>query len=394
MVTDGYISGGMYSAPSPFDTLYNMTDTGVGTNFSAVNISFVASRLADIPVEVNRKVYYSVKLVAVDENGNVFEDLTPMLKDGDNKLLTAEADGTYKLGYGSYTYAIEQLGYVRTSGSFKLGSADAEKVENGVITVKFTVRKAAENAWDGKTATEPKTGENGVYLIGTGAELAWFAQKVNGGSTKISGILTADIDLAGYEWTPIGTASKQFAGTFDGQNHTVDNLSINYSSTTPIPLYRGLFGWVSGANVTDRAKIENMTVNGTVVASSTKSVNDAYVGGIAYRADYADLTNLHANVDVSIKRTSGNYQSVGGVVGGTYYSLNVTNCSNSGNVTGWRYCAGIVGNISSGNQPSTITGCVNTGSITAPSTCAAGIVSNLPNGCKVTACYNTGTIKA
>ena len=394
MVTDGYISGGMYSAASPFDTLYNMTDTGVGTNFSAVTTSFVASRLADVSVEVNTKVTYNVKLVPVDENGNVFEDLTPTLKDGDNKLLTAEADGTYKLGYGSYTYAIEQLGYVRTSGSFKLGSADAEKVENGVITVKFTVRKAAENAWDGKTATEPKTGENGVYLIGTGAELAWFAQKVNGGSTKISGILTADIDLAGYEWTPIGTASKQFAGTFDGQNHTVDNLSINYSSTTPIPLYRGLFGWVSGANVTDRAKIENMTVNGTVVASSTKSVNDAYVGGIAGRADYADLTNLHANVDVSIKRTSGNYQSVGGVVGGTYYSLNVTNCSNSGNVTGWRYCAGIVGNISSGNQPSTITGCVNTGSITAPSTCAAGIVSNLPNGCKVTACYNTGTIKA
>ena len=394
MVTDGYISGGMYSAPSPFDTLYNMTDTGVGTNFSAVNISFVASRLADIPVEVSTKVYYNVKLVPVDENGDAIDGLTPTLVDGSNKALTAEADGTFKLGYGSYTYAIEQLGYVRTSGSFKLGSADAEKVENGVITVKFTVRKAAENAWDGKTATEPKTGENGVYLVGTGAELAWFAQKVNGGSTKISGILTADIDLAGYEWTPIGTASKQFAGTFDGQNHTVDNLSINYSSTTPIPLYRGLFGWVSGANVTDRAKIENMTVNGTVVASSTKSVNDAYVGGIAGRADYADLTNLHANVDVSIKRTSGNYQSVGGVVGGAYYSLNVTNCSNSGNVTGWRYCAGIVGNISSGNQPSTITGCVNTGSITAPSTCAAGIVSNLPNGCKVTACYNTGAIKA
>ena len=395
MVTDGYISGGMYSAPSPFDTLYNMTDTGVGTNFSAVTTSFVASRLADVPVEVNTKVYYNVKLVPVDENGNAIDGLTPTFTDRDNKAVTAEADGTFKLGYGSYTYAIEQLGYVRTSGSFKLGSADAEKVENGVITVKFTVRKAAENAWDGKTATEPKTGENGVYLIGTGAELAWFAQKVNGGSTKISGILTADIDLAGYEWTPIGTASKQFAGTFDGQNHTVDNLSINYSSTTPIPLYRGLFGWVSGANVTDRAKIENMTVNGTVVASSTKSVNDAYVGGIVGRADYADLTNLHSNVDVSIKRTAGNYwQSVGGVVGGAYYSLNVTNCSNSGNVTGWRYCAGIVGNISSGNQPSTITGCVNTGNVTAPSTCAAGIVSNLPNGCKVTACYNTGTIKA
>ena len=395
MVTDGYISGGMYSAASPFDTLYNMTATGVGTNFSAVTTSFVASRLADVSVEVNTKVTYNVKLVPVDENGNAIDGLTPTFTDRDNKAVTAEADGTFKLGYGPYSYAVEQLGYVRTTGSFKLGSADAAKVENGVLTIKFTVRKAAENAWDGKTTTEPATDENGVYLIGTGAELAWFAQKVNGGSAKLSGILTADIDLAGYEWTPIGTASKKFAGTFDGRNHTIDHLSINYSSKTPISLYRGLFGWVSGANATNRAKIENLTVNGTVVAGSNKPVNDAYVGGIVGRADYADLTNLHSNVDVSIKRTAGNYwQSVGGVVGGAYYSLNVTNCSNSGNVTGWRYCAGIVGNISSGSQPSTITGCVNTGSITAPSTCAAGIVSNLPNGCKVTACYNTGTIKA
>ncbi len=394
MVTDGYISGGMYAAISPFDTLYGMTDTGVGTNFSAASISFVASRLADIPVEVNTKVYYNVKLVPVDEAGNAIDGLTPTLADGSNKAVTAEADGTFKVGYGSYSYAVEQLGYVRTTGSFKLGSADAAKVENGVLTIKFTVRKAAENAWDGKTATEPKTDDNGVYLIGTGAELAWFAQKVNAGSTKISGILTADIDLAGYEWTPIGSISKNFAGTFDGRNHTVDNLSINYSSTTTVSLYRGLFGWVNGTE-SARAKIENLTVNGTVVAGSSKPVNDAYVGGIVGRADYADLTNLHSNVDVSIKRTAGNYwQSVGGVVGGTYYSLNVTNCSNSGNVTGWRYCAGIVGNIASGYQPSTITGCVNTGNVTAPSTCAAGIVSNLAANCKVTACYNTGAIKA
>ena len=270
MVTDGYISGGMYSAASPFDTLYNMTDTGVGTNFSAVTTSFVASRLADVSVEVNTKVTYNVKLVPVDENGNAIDGLTPTFTDRDNKAVTAEADGTFKLGYGPYSYAVEQLGYVRTTGSFKLGSADAAKVENGVLTIKFTVRKAAENAWDGKTTTEPATDENGVYLIGTGAELAWFAQKVNGGSAKLSGILTADIDLAGYEWTPIGTASKKFAGTFNGRNHTIDHLSINYSSKTPISLYRGLFGWVSGANATNRAKIENLTVNGTVVAGSNK----------------------------------------------------------------------------------------------------------------------------
>ena len=394
LITNGYIYGGMYSASSPFDTLYNMTDTGVGTNFSAASISFVLSRLADIPVEVNTKAYYNVKLAPVDESGNALSGLTVTLTDRDGSVLTAEADGTFKLGYGPYSYAVEQLGYVRTSGTFKLGSADAAKVENGVLTVKVTVRKAAENAWDGKTATEPKTDDNGVYLIGTGAELAWFAQKVNAGSAKISGILTADIDLAGYEWTPIGTSSKNFSGSFDGQNHTIDNLSIDYHGTTAVSPYKGLFGWVNGtANA--RAKIMNLTVNGDVKLTSTKyGSNPAYCAGIAGRADYADLTNLHANVDVTVNRQAGNWEYVGGVVGGSYYSLNVTNCSNSGNITGWRYCAGIVGGFVSGYQPGTITGCVNTGNILAPSTCAAGIVSNLAQNCKVTACYNTGAIKA
>ena len=393
-ISNGYIFGGMYSAASPFDTLYSMTDTGVGTNFSAASISFVLSRLADIPVEVNTKAYYNVRLAPVDESGNALSGLTVTLTDRDGSVLTAEPDGTYQLGYGPYSYAVEQLGYVRTLGSFTLGSADAAKVEDGVLTVKVTVRKAAENAWDGKTATEPKTDDNGVYLIGTGAELAWFAQKVNAGSAKLSGILTADIDLAGYEWTPIGTSSKKFSGSFDGRNHTVDNLSIHYNDTRTVPPYCGLFGWVTGTNADNRARIENLTVNGTVVVGSPKSVSKAYSGGIIGRADYADLTNLHANVDVSVNRTSGTWDSVGGVVGAIYYGTNVVNCSNTGSISGWRYCAGIVGNIESGAKPSTITGCVNTGTITAGSHYAAGIVANLSANCKVTACYNTGAIKA
>ncbi len=393
-ISNGYIFGNMYAAVSPFDTLYNMTDTGVGTNFSAANISFVLSRLADIPVEVNTKVYYNVKLAPVDEAGNALSGLTVTLTDRDGNVLTAESDGTFNLGYGPYSYAVEQLGYVRTLGSFTLGSADAAEVENGVLTVKVTVRKAAENAWDGKTATEPKTDDNGVYLIATGAELAWFAQKVNGGSTKLSGILTADIDLAGYEWTPIGTSSKKFSGSFDGKNHTVDNLSIHYNDTRTVPPYCGLFGWVTGVNADNRARIENLTVNGTVVVGSPKSVSKAYSGGIIGRADYADLTNLHANVTVSVNRTSGNWDSVGGVVGAIYYDTNVVNCSNTGSISGWRYCAGIVGNIESGAKPSSVTGCVNTGTVTAGSHYAAGIVGNLSANCKVTACYSTGTVKA
>ena len=54
-----------------------------------------------------------------------------------------------------------------------------------------------------------------------------------------------DIDLAGYNWTPIGgtTASTAFKGSFDGKNHTVKNMGIYYSATTTAAPYKGLFGY-------------------------------------------------------------------------------------------------------------------------------------------------------
>lgn len=106
-------------------------------------------------------------------------------------------------------------------------------------------------AWDGSSATEPAQ-ENDVYLIGTGAELAWFAQRVNSSAdySTIKGKLTADIDLNGKAWTPIGkNVVCPFAGQFDGDGHTIKGLSITgdlSESGRGNPV--GLFGMVLGGS--------------------------------------------------------------------------------------------------------------------------------------------------
>lgn len=391
-VTDGYISGGMYSASSPFDTLYNMTDTGVGTNFSAVSISFVASRLADISVEVAQKVWYNVELNVTDEAGKV-DGATVVLKGSDGTVIKPQADGTYKLGYGSYTYSVAKDGYVCYNGECKLGSADASSVQDGKLTKSVKLVKSAEGAWDGKTATEPAKDANGVYQISNGAELAWFAQQVNeGGNAKISAVLTNDIELAGFEWTPIGMNSwgKKFAGSFDGQGHKISNLFINYIGTnTQIP-YKGLFGYVEGSS-SKRAVIQNLTVQGNIVLTSSKNVSSACSGGVIGRADYADITNVHSEVNVTVKRVGGNWDNLGGLVGYANYSTTIRDCSNSGDVTGYRYAGGIAGNLSSN---SSIINCTNSGNVTCAGSGAAGMAANVGNGCEITACSNSGTIKS
>ena len=115
--TNGYIYGSMYSASSPFDTLYEMTDTGVGTNFSAVGVSFVLSRLADIPIPVHQRVTYDLKIDVVDDEG-VVTDYNLSLSDRDGNVFIADEDGIFRgLGYGPYQYTLAKVGYVRQSGT-------------------------------------------------------------------------------------------------------------------------------------------------------------------------------------------------------------------------------------------------------------------------------------
>ena len=391
--TNGYVYGSMYSAANPFSTMYYMTDAGKGTNFNAVTVTFAFQHFADVEIPVTRKVWYNVELNITDEAGKV-DGATVVLKGSDGKAIEPQEDGTYKLGYGSYTYSVAKDGYVCYNGECKLGSADASSVQDGKLTKSVKLVKAAEGAWDGKTATEPAKDANGVYQISNGAELAWFAQQINkGGNAKISAVLTKDIDLAAYNWTPIGMNStgKRFAGSFDGQEHKIMNLSIDYIGTnTQIP-YKGLFGYVEGSS-SKHAVIQNLTVQGNMVLTSSKNVSSACSGGVIGRADYADITNVHSEVNITVNRVGGTWDNIGGIIGQIYYATNVKDCSYSGTIKAWRYAGGIAGSISSSGN--SIINCTNTGTVTCLSTCAAGIVANLSNGSKVVGCVNTGAITA
>ena len=347
-LTNGYTYGSMYAAANPFAFLYSMTDTGVGTNFNAVTVNYYMNHYADAVVTVYQKVTYKTKLNITDENGKAVDGVTVTLLGRDGKTpITPNENGTYTLGYGVYTYTLSKNGYVVTRGSFSLGSADAANVKDGVLTVKTAVLpKVGENAWDGKTKTEPKKDGNGVYLIGTAAELAWFAATDGKSSAK----LTADIELAGYDWTPL----KKFYGTFDGQGHVIRNLYINSTSNT-----LGLISYLQGG-----ASVTGLGITGSVTCTNNTRI--AQAGGIVgYMYDKASITQCWSAVNVTSNKHAG------GIAGYTAGGSIITNCYASGNITTTSknecYLGGICGSGFSNTNGATLTNCYSIGDVTGTS---------------------------
>ncbi len=152
---------------------------------------------------------------------------------------TANDDGTYTLVEGeTYDYTVSKENYVSKSGAITVSGDET-------ITVKLTY---AGIGWDGTTKTEPKKSADGTYQISSAAELAWFADAVNNGSTALNAALIDNINLNGKTWPGIGTASNKYTGTFDGKYFMVSGLAGS----------KGLFDFV-GACV-----IKNLTVSGAI----------------------------------------------------------------------------------------------------------------------------------
>ncbi|MGN0231055.1 MAG: DUF6562 domain-containing protein [Muribaculaceae bacterium] len=207
--------------------------------------------------------------------------------------------------------------------------------------------------WDGNV--QPATvNAAGEYEVATPAQLAWVAQQVNTGVTTFKDKtvkLTSDIDLFGAKWTAIGGLVSYpgitFAGTFDGQNHVIANMSVGDS--TPNYAVAGLFGSTIGTikNVTLKnvdvksthyaaaicaynsvaeVVIENCHVDGGVIASSPELVSGSWdngdkVGGImGYTVTGSQIKNCSVkNVEIRA------YRDLGGIAG--YFDGTVTDCS-------------------------------------------------------------------
>lgn len=139
---------------------------------------------------------------------------------------------------------------------------------------------------------EPAKDNDGVYQIGTPSELLWFADHVNRVNGNQKAVLTADINMNGIEWTPIGTKDKAFQGEFDGRGHVIKNLTVNDSSLE----YAGLFGYVS--KFSNPAIIKNLGVVGEFIGGK-------YVGGIAGYSEKSEISNCFFIGTVSGTDTNG-----------------------------------------------------------------------------------------
>lgn len=218
--------------------------------------------------------------------------------------------------------------------------------------------------------------------------------------------LTADLDLINIEnWYPIGGTCgdleceyEYFTGSFDGNGHTISNLTIN----RPNESYIGLFGNFDPLMVND--SIKNLTLTnvnirgeetiGAIVGSSKNgSIINCHVSGsiISYYDDAGGIvgsaysTQIEDCTNQASVTTSEGY--TGGIVG-SHYSGSITNCQNSGDITGYGYTGGVAGYVSS----SVVKLCSNSGYIQSTYTGTGGIVGAIYENVIVRNCYNTGDV--
>ena len=304
------------------------------------------------------------------------------------------ADGGYKLYLGeTYAYTVTKADYITVSGSFTAAKND---------TIKVTLTYAGAG-WDGTTKTKPAQDESGVYLIGTAAELAWFADAVQNGQTAISAKLTANINLNGKAWTAFGKydykleGKSGFAGTLDGDRHIVSGLKsteglVSCLSSAGTVKNLTVIGTVSGSShvggiaATSYGAVENCLFDGTVTTSSGSSS----AGGIVGRAQKGNRIVNCVNTG-DIKNTCAYYNStlnIGGIVGYTYGT--VENCYSTGNVSARvdkdtnKGIGGIAGQV---KASAVLRNCYVTGTVTGPEAGISPVVNLVASGATVENCY-------
>ena len=213
-----------------------------------------------------------------------------------------------------------------------------------------------------------------TYTVYNADGLMNIAELVNGGKTDINITLTADIDLTGKNWTPIGTDyDNSYKGTFDGGGHTITGLTFTTNDE-----YVGLFGWLNRAGT-----VKNVVMEGVQITS-----HQIYGGSIGGVVGYSWGTIENCSVSGSVSGTV----YVGGVVG-AQIDGSITGCSSSATVKGTVDVGGVAGQT---NSSATLTACYATGNVTIEinpaKNIAGGSLVGMNAGSSLLACYATGNV--
>ena len=257
-----------------------------------------------------------------------------------------------------------------------------------------------------------------VVQIATKEQLADFRDRVNKGEVSLNAKLTADIDMSGVQWKPIGelllsgdfsttrpTLSKDnsYTGTFDGAGHTITNLKVTSSdavvanfSKPDIHTAAALFGVVGTGG-----RVENLTVSADITNEppTSASTNNIYGDAAAIVGyNHGTVTNCTAGGTVTAKDAN----CYAGGIAAINLRGTIVGCSNRSTVTladGIQYVGGITGH----NDYGTISGCSNSGTVKGLNStgCSAGGIAGAVNGTitggtitngTITNCTNSGTV--
>ena len=254
----------------------------------------------------------------------------------------------------SYTVKVNATGLTLegcTIGSWVDGGGESGAAELGYI-------------YDSNTKTYTVYNADGL--------LAWneAAQK----DRSINCTLTADIDLTGKDWTPIGTNFyNSYTGTFDGGGHTIKGLTVTTNDQ-----YVGLFGRLGKAGT-----VKNVVMEGVQITSNHSL---GYAGGVAGFSWGGTIENCSVSGSVS------GTVSVGGVVG-IQWEASITGCSSSATVKGMVQVGGVAGQTNTG---ATMAACYATGNVTIEidtiNDILGGGLVGFNAGSSVLACYATGNV--
>ena len=253
--------------------------------------------------------------------------------------------------------------------------------------------------------------KDAVYEISNAGQLYWFAGLVNGTLSGVAqnksanAVLTADIVVNANvlksdgtlnegtfkEWTPIATSASPYTGIFDGQNHTISGLYFNQENSYDVGLFGRNNGKIANAGILDSYFYGTSKVGGVCGNNYTGTISNCYntgsvsglgnLGGVNGYNDGGTITNSYNAGSVS-----GTERYVGGVSGYNDGGA-ITNCYNVGRDGGSGYVGGV-----NGWNKGIITNCYNTGSVSGTGVNVGGVIGRNESNASITNCYYDSTI--
>ena len=411
-------SNGVVTGVSAGETTITVTtEDGGFTGACTINVYNQAVTGVTIePSEAELPAGYSMKLTATVLPENATNKNVVYSVD-DESILSVDQDGNItglSLGIATVTVTTEDGGFTASAEITVIpvqvtGVSISPKSVSVALghTIQLTASITPSNAAN-KNLSWSVSDETIISVDGQGTVTGLSGGTATVTVTTEDGGFSASAEITVYyapanTWTAIGTNrinNNGFCGVFNGDGYAVRGIYINTQES-----YQGLFGNSGGGSIIANLGVAESYIYGDTYVGGVVGYNGAGYNDVEYSG--GTVTNCYNTGSVTGKDHVGGVAGinedtvtdcynvgsingnkyVGGVVGGNSWDDTVTDCCNTGIVTGKDYVGGVVG-----ENNGTVTDCYNTSSVTGKDYVGGVVGYNAYGTSAVTDCYNTGIV--